>query len=54
MTSNAGTDTIARLFADPDAAPDAAALAEALRPDLLRQFRPACLGGVTVVPYLPL
>ena len=33
MTSNAGTDLITKLFADPETAPDAAGLAEALRPD---------------------
>ncbi len=33
MTSNAGTDLIAKLFADPETAPDAAGLAEALRPE---------------------
>jgi type VI secretion system protein VasG len=54
MTSNAGTDLIARLCADPDNPPEAAALAEALRPELLRHFKPAFLGRVTVVPYFPL
>lgn len=54
MTSNAGSELIASLFADPDTAPDAAGLAEALRPELLKHFRPAFLGRVTVVPYLPL
>src|SRR6201982_2773085 len=32
MTSNAGTDLITRLFADPESAPDAAGLADALMP----------------------
>ena len=54
MTSNAGTDLIASLFADPETAPDAAGLAEALRPELARHFKPAFLGRVTIVPYLPL
>lgn len=54
MTSNAGTDTIMKLCADPDTIPDPAALAEALRPDLLKTFKPAFLGRVTVVPYFPL
>src|SRR6201999_1391822 len=44
MTSNAGTDLIAKLFADPETAPDAAGLAEALHPELLKYFRPAFLG----------
>ncbi|HVZ09614.1 type VI secretion system ATPase TssH [Rhodopila sp.] len=54
MTSNAGTDLITRLFADPETAPDAAGLAEALRPELLKSFRPAFLGRLTIVPYFPL
>jgi type VI secretion system protein VasG len=54
MTSNAGTDLIAKLFADPETAPDAAGLAEALTPELLKIFKPAFLGRVTLVPYLPL
>ena len=54
MTSNAGTDLIAKLFADPETAPDAAGLAEALRPELMKYFRPAFLGRVTLVPYFPL
>ena len=54
MTSNAGTDLITKLFADPETAPDAAELGEALRPALLRHFKPAFLGRLTLVPYLPL
>ncbi len=54
MTSNAGTDLITKLFADPETAPDAAGLAEALRPELMKIFRPAFLGRVTLVPYFPL
>ncbi|HYM02592.1 MAG TPA: type VI secretion system ATPase TssH [Stellaceae bacterium] len=54
MTSNAGTDTIAKLCADPETMPDEAGLGEALRPDLLKVFKPAFLGRVTVVPYFPL
>jgi len=54
MTSNAGTDLIAKLFADPETAPDAAGLAEALRPELAKHFKPAFLGRVTLVPYFPL
>jgi type VI secretion system protein VasG len=54
MTSNAGTETISKLCADPDTTPDAPALAEALRPELLKTFKPAFLGRVTLVPYFPL
>ena len=54
MTSNAGTETIEKLFADPETLPDAAGLAQALRPELLKTFKPAFLGRVTVAPYAPL
>ncbi len=54
MTSNAGTDLIAKLFADPETAPDAAGLADALRPELAKVFKPAFLGRLTLVPYFPL
>ena len=54
MTSNAGTDLITRLCADPETAPDAAGLAEALMPELMKVFKPAFLGRVTLVPYFPL
>ncbi len=54
MTSNAGTDLIHKLFADPDTAPDAAGLGEALRPELLKSFKPAFLGRTAIVPYFPL
>jgi len=54
MTSNVGTDLITRLCADPDTAPDAATLADALMPELMKYFKPAFLGRVTLVPYFPL
>ena len=54
MTSNAGTDTISKLCADPETMPDAAGLTEALRPELLKIFKPAFLGRLSLVPYFPL
>jgi type VI secretion system protein VasG len=54
MTSNAGTDAIERLCADPETMPDAEGLGEALRPELLKVFKPAFLGRVTTVPFFPL
>jgi len=54
MTSNAGTDLIHRLFSHGGKAPDAEALGEALRPELLKVFKPAFLGRCSVVPYFPL
>jgi type VI secretion system protein VasG len=54
MTTNAGTPVIDKLFADPATAPDAVGLTEALRGEMLNHFKPAFLGRVSVVPYLPL
>jgi type VI secretion system protein VasG len=54
MTSNAGTDTIAKLCADPELTPDPEQLREALQPDLLKVFKPAFLGRCNVVIYYPL
>jgi type VI secretion system protein VasG len=54
MTSNAGTDLIKSLCEDPDTAPDAAGLTEALHPEWLKTFKPAFLGRVSIIPYFPL
>jgi type VI secretion system protein VasG len=54
MTSNAGTDMVMKLCADPETRPDADKLGEAIRPELLKVFKPAFLGRVTVIPYFPL
>jgi type VI secretion system protein VasG len=54
LTSNVGTDTIMKLCADPDTRPDAEGLATALRPDLLKSFKPALLGRISIVPFFPL
>ncbi|MGJ7037092.1 type VI secretion system protein VasG [Shinella sp. BE166] len=54
MTSNAGTDLIHRLYADPAKRPDVTELTEAIRPELLKSFKPAFLGRCSVVPYFPL
>ena len=53
MTSNAGTDSIIKLCADPETTPDAAGLAEALRPELLKTFKPAFLGRADAGALLP-
>ena len=58
LTSNLGTDTIARLADRFGPAPspvlDADGIAEAIRPELVRHFKPALLGRMVVVPYRPL
>ncbi|WP_397470955.1 type VI secretion system ATPase TssH [Rheinheimera sp.] len=54
MTSNVGTDTTMRLFEDPDTAPSVEGLGKALKNDLLTVFKPAFLGRLNLIPYLPL
>jgi len=54
ITSNAGTDLIHRLCDDPETRVSADELHEALRPELLKTFKPAFLGRCSIVPYFPL
>ncbi|HUT79215.1 MAG TPA: type VI secretion system ATPase TssH, partial [Polyangia bacterium] len=54
LTSNVGTDEIMTLCADPDTAPNADGLIEAVRPQLLNTFPAALLGRLVTVPYHPL
>jgi type VI secretion system protein VasG len=54
LTANVGSDTIMKVCADPDTRPDPEGLLTALRPDLLKSFKPALLGRMTLVPYFPL
>jgi len=54
LTSNVGTDTIMKLCADPETRPEPNGLVEVIKPDLLRVFKPALLGRMTVVPYYPI
>jgi type VI secretion system protein VasG len=54
MTTNAATDFIKNLCADPDTVPDPDAFVEAVFPELLKTFKPAFLGRVSMVPFYPL
>lgn len=54
VTTNVGTDTIMKLCADPDTAPNSEGLRSALQPDLLKAFKPAFVGRMEVIPYFPL
>jgi type VI secretion system protein VasG len=53
LTSNAGTDTIMKLTADPETMPSPAGLVKALKPELNKIFKPAFLGRLVIVPYFP-
>jgi type VI secretion system protein VasG len=54
MTSNAASDLLMKLCADPETRPEPQALAEALGPELRRIFKPALLGRLIVIPYYPI
>jgi type VI secretion system protein VasG len=53
LTTNAASDLITRLAADPDTAPMPAEMIAAIRPELNRIFKPAFIGRMLVVPYYP-
>ena len=53
LTTNAGTDTIMKLTADPETLPFPDAMAKALKPELDGVFKPAFLGRMVIVPYYP-
>jgi type VI secretion system protein VasG len=53
LTSNAGTDTLMKLTADPETAPGPAGLVKALKPELDKVFKPAFLGRLVIIPYFP-
>ena len=52
MTTNAATHAMSQYFGKTDV--DENELLEAIRPELLEDFRPAFLGRSTIVPYFPL
>ncbi len=54
MTSNVGTATTMALFDDEPSQPSIVGLRKAIQDDLLTYFKPAFLGRVNVVPYIPL
>jgi len=54
LTTNACTDAIMKLSADPETRPEPEGLVKALRPELNKIFKPAFLGRTVVVPYYPI
>jgi type VI secretion system protein VasG len=54
LTTNAGTDTMAKLCADPETMPSPDGLVKALKPELNKIFKPAFLGRMVLIPYLPI
>ena len=54
MTSNAASDLLTNLYADADTAPMPEMLPALLHDELVKVFKPAFLGRVRLVPYVPL
>ena len=54
LTTNAGTDTLMKLCADPETMPDSEGLVKALKPELDKTFKPAFLGRTVIIPYFPI
>jgi type VI secretion system protein VasG len=53
LTTNACTDEMMKLVADPETAPGPRALVETLKPGLNKIFKPAFLGRMVIIPYYP-
>ncbi len=54
LTTNACTDQLAKLTADPETMPSADGILKAIRPELNKIFKPAFLGRMVVIPYFPI
>jgi type VI secretion system protein VasG len=54
LTTNAGTETIMKLCADPETMPSHEGLVKALKPELDKVFKPAFLGRMVIIPYFPI
>ncbi len=53
LTTNACTDQLMKLVADPETAPSPRALVDTLKPELNKIFKPAFLGRMVLIPYYP-
>jgi type VI secretion system protein VasG len=54
LTTNAGTETLMKLTADPETMPGHQGLVKALKPELDQTFKPAFLGRTVIIPYFPI
>jgi type VI secretion system protein VasG len=54
LTTNALTDRMMKLCADPETMPSPEAIVKALKPELNKTFKPAFLGRMVVIPYYPI
>ena len=53
LTTNACTDQLAKLTADPETMPSPEGILKAIKPELNKIFKPAFLGRLVIIPYFP-
>ena len=53
LTSNAATDQMMKLVADPETMPSPKGIIDAIKPELNKVFKPAFLGRLVTIPYYP-
>jgi type VI secretion system protein VasG len=53
LTTNAATDQIMKLTADPETAPSPKGIVDTIKPELNKTFKPAFLGRLVIIPYYP-
>jgi type VI secretion system protein VasG len=53
LTTNAATDQIMKLTADPETIPSPKGIVDTIKPELNKIFKPAFLGRMVVIPYYP-
>lgn len=54
LTTNACTDQMMKLCADPETMPTPEGIVKALKPEMNKIFKPAFLGRLVVIPYYPI
>jgi type VI secretion system protein VasG len=54
LTTNAATDQMMKLCADPETMPEPDGIVKAIKPELNKIFKPALLGRLLIVPYYPI
>ncbi len=54
LTTNAATETMTKLCADPQTMPEPDGIVKALKPELNKIFKPAFLGRMLIVPFYPI
>ncbi len=54
LTTNACTEQLMKLCADPETMPGPEALIKTVKPDLDKIFKPAFLGRMMIIPYYPI